>query len=67
MKPSAAACTYRSHLAPTLIFTLVLAGILRERFALDETLYGALLVYAVLTTIVPSFLLPKVNRFRSAG
>ncbi|MEO8171295.1 MAG: cation:proton antiporter [Oxalobacteraceae bacterium] len=61
--------TFRSSLhvsitlAPTLIFTLVLAGILRERFALDETIYGALLVYAMLTTIVPSFLLPKAINF----
>lgn len=61
--------TFRSSLhvsitlMPTLIFTLVLAGILRERFAIEDTLYGALLVYAVLTTILPSFLLPKAIDF----
>lgn len=41
-------------LAPTLIFTLVLAGILRDRFAIPEALFGALLLYAALTTLLPS-------------
>lgn len=44
-------------LAPTLIFTLVLAGILRERFAIPDALFGALLLYAALTTLLPSLLL----------
>jgi Kef-type K+ transport system membrane component KefB len=38
---------------PTLVFTLVLAGILRERFALDDAYVGALVVYAVLNTTMP--------------
>lgn len=41
-------------LSPTLIFTLVLAGILRERYGIADTLYGALLVYAVVSTALPS-------------
>lgn len=41
-------------LAPTLIFTLVLAGILRERYGIPDVLYGALLVYAVVSTALPS-------------
>ncbi|UZW61774.1 cation:proton antiporter [Lysobacter enzymogenes] len=41
-------------LAPTLIFTLVLAAILRDRFALPDAWFGALLLYATLTTILPS-------------
>ena len=41
-------------LSPTLIFTLVLAGILRERFHIDDVVFGALLVYAAVTTILPS-------------
>ena len=41
-------------LSPTLIFTLVLAGILRERFRIDDVVFGALLVYAAVTTILPS-------------
>lgn len=43
-------------LTPTLIFTLVLAGILRERYGLSDTWYGALLVYAFLSTALPSVL-----------
>uniref|UniRef100_UPI00071B1338 cation:proton antiporter n=1 Tax=Xanthomonas campestris pv. translucens TaxID=343 RepID=UPI00071B1338 len=43
-------------LAPTLIFTLVLAGILRERFAIADALFGALLLYAALSTLLPSLL-----------
>jgi len=44
-------------LSPTLIFTLVLAGIMRDRFDVAPVLYGALLLYAVLTTLLPSLLL----------
>lgn len=40
-------------LSPTLIFTMVLAAILRDQFGISATLYGGLLVYAVLTTLVP--------------
>jgi Kef-type K+ transport system membrane component KefB len=46
-------------LSPTLIFTLVLAMILRERFHVTDTLFGALLVYAALSTLLPSFVLAK--------
>jgi len=47
-------------LSPTLIFTLVLAGIMREHFAVPPVLYGALLFYAAVTTLLPSLV------FRSA-
>ncbi len=47
-------------LTPTLIFTLVIAGILRDTFHIDDTLYGGLLVYAAITTIIPSFVLPRL-------
>jgi len=50
-------------LTPTLIFTLVLATILRDRFHISDTLYGALLVYAALTTLLPSFVLAKQPDF----
>jgi len=46
-------------LAPTLIFTLVLATILRERFQVADMWYGALLIYAALTTLLPSLVLAK--------
>lgn len=41
-------------LTPTLIFTLVIAGILRERYGLPDEWYGGLLVYAALNTMLPS-------------
>lgn len=46
-------------LAPTLIFTLVLATILRERYAIPDSWYGGLLVYAALSTMLPTLLLSK--------
>jgi Kef-type K+ transport system membrane component KefB len=48
-------------LAPTLIFTLVIAEILHETFHIDDALYGGLLVYAAGTTLLPSFVLPKMT------
>jgi Kef-type K+ transport system membrane component KefB len=44
-------------LTPTLIFTLVLATILRERGAIPDELFGGLLLYAGLNTLLPSFIL----------
>jgi Kef-type K+ transport system membrane component KefB len=44
-------------LAPTLIFTLVLAAILRARFGISAELFGGLLLYAALNTILPSLVL----------
>ncbi|MGI5861264.1 MAG: cation:proton antiporter [Myxococcales bacterium] len=44
-------------LSPTLIFTLVLAGILRERYQVPSFLFGGLVVYAVGSTMLPSILL----------
>ncbi len=46
-------------LSPTLIFTLVLATILRERFDIPDTLYGGLLIYAAISTWLPSLVLAK--------
>jgi Kef-type K+ transport system membrane component KefB len=47
-------------LIPTLIFTLVIAGILHESFHIDDALYGGLLVYAAISTMLPSLILPKL-------
>jgi Kef-type K+ transport system membrane component KefB len=47
-------------LTPTIIFTLVIAGILHESFHIDDALYGGLLVYATISTILPSFVLPSL-------
>ncbi|HTZ59372.1 MAG TPA: cation:proton antiporter [Acidobacteriaceae bacterium] len=45
-------------LSPTLIFTLVIAELLRENFSISPPLYGGLLVYAVIVSILPSLTLP---------
>jgi Kef-type K+ transport system membrane component KefB len=39
---------------PTLVFTLVLAEILRTGFLIDPALFGGLVVYAAFTTILPA-------------
>ena len=44
-------------LAPTLVFTLVLANILHARFGLPDVLFGALILYTVLNTMLPSLVL----------
>ena len=41
---------------PTLVFTLVLAGILRETFGTGGPVFGGLIVYAVVTTLMPGLL-----------
>jgi Kef-type K+ transport system membrane component KefB len=50
-------------LTPTLILTLVLATILRDRFHIADTLYGALLVYAAVSTLLPSLVLSRPPDF----
>lgn len=40
-------------LIPTLVFTLVLAAILRERFQVPPWLFGGLIIYAIGTTLTP--------------
>jgi Kef-type K+ transport system membrane component KefB len=42
---------------PTLVFTLVLAGILRDRFNAPAQLIGGLVIYTVVSTLLPGFLL----------
>ena len=44
-------------LVPTLVFTLVLARMLQERYRLDGELYGALIVFAIVTTVLPGLVL----------
>lgn len=44
-------------LVPTLVFTLVLAGILRDVFHAPEYLVGALLIYTIANTTLPAFFL----------
>ncbi|MEI2718592.1 MAG: cation:proton antiporter [Gemmatimonadales bacterium] len=42
---------------PTLVFTLVIAGILRDQFNLPSTLFGALITYTLLNTVLPGIVL----------
>lgn len=44
-------------MTPTLVFTLVIAAMLRDQFAVAPWLFGALILYAILTTVLPGFLL----------
>jgi Kef-type K+ transport system membrane component KefB len=44
-------------IVPTLVFTLVIASILRERFALADELFGALVVYTLANTLLPGLVL----------
>src|SRR5690606_23216901 len=44
-------------LAPTLVFTLVLANILHKEFELPGVLFGALILYTTLNTLLPSVVL----------
>ncbi len=46
-------------LCPTLIFTLVLASILHEQFQLSDALYGGLLIYAGMSTLLPSLVMTR--------
>ncbi len=40
---------------PTLVFTLVIAQLLREKFELATQYYGALIIYAVISSLVVTF------------
>lgn len=42
---------------PTLVFTIVIAGILQEKFALPPTLFGGLIVYTLVNTMIPGIAL----------
>ncbi len=42
---------------PTLVFTIVIAEILQERFALPPDLFGALIVFTLANTLLPGFFL----------
>ncbi|MCK9460251.1 MAG: cation:proton antiporter [Proteobacteria bacterium] len=46
-------------LVPTLVFTIVIGGILKEEHGLSNRMYGALIVFALLNTILPGLLLGK--------
>jgi Kef-type K+ transport system membrane component KefB len=43
-------------MTPTLVFTLVLADILRQRFGVAPEVFGGLVLYAVVSTMTPTWL-----------
>lgn len=45
---------------PTLVFTLVIAGILRERFQIAAPLFGGLVIYAILNSLIPGLVFRRV-------
>lgn len=51
---------------PTILFTLVVATILHERFGITNRLFGALVFYGILTTLFPDWILDKINRSKKA-
>jgi Kef-type K+ transport system membrane component KefB len=46
-----------SAMVPTLVFTLVIVGILMDRFDLSPTIVGALVFYTIVNTTLPAFVL----------
>lgn len=48
--------TVAGSLLPTLVFGLVIAGILRSRFGISDELFGALITYTVVISAVPGFI-----------
>lgn len=50
-------------LVPTMVFTLVLAEILLERYQLSAQLFGALVVFALVNTAIPGFILRALPEF----
>jgi len=46
-----------SAMVPTLVFTLVILGLLDDRFGISDDLAGALVLYTILNTTMPAFVL----------
>jgi len=44
-------------LVPTLVCTIVIADILRERYQVDGVIYGGLIVFTLINTMIPGFAL----------
>jgi Kef-type K+ transport system membrane component KefB len=56
-EPIATGARIGLSIVPTLVFTLVIAEILRDRFAVPQALFGGLIVYTLANTLLPGFLL----------
>lgn len=46
-----------TSMMPTLVFTLVIAGILKDKYDISGSLFGGLIIYSILNTILPSMVL----------
>jgi Kef-type K+ transport system membrane component KefB len=46
-----------ASMLPTLVFTLVIAEILRDQFQVTPSIFGALIVYTIANTLIPGFAL----------
>jgi Kef-type K+ transport system membrane component KefB len=53
-EPGYASRRVATALVPTLVFTLVISDLLRSHFAAPDFVFGALIVYTVLNTLVPA-------------
>ena len=53
-EPGYASRRVATALVPTLVFTLVVSDLLRSRFAAPDYVFGALIIYTVLNTLVPA-------------
>ena len=53
-EPGHASRRVSTALIPTLVFTLVISDLLRARFAAPDFVFGGLIVYTVLNTLVPA-------------
>jgi Kef-type K+ transport system membrane component KefB len=49
-------------IVPTLVFTLVLAEILRDRFGVPQVVFGGLIFYTLANTLLPGFILRLAPR-----
>ncbi|MBI5060595.1 cation:proton antiporter [candidate division KSB1 bacterium] len=51
---------------PTLVFSIVIAEILRDRFELSNELFGGIIIYALINTVLPTFVFklpaPELDR-----
>jgi len=53
-EPFGKAFRIAAPMLPTLVFTLVIAGILRDEYDIPAWLFGGLIIYAFMTTLLPA-------------
>lgn len=56
-EPAKAAARIGTAVLPTLVFTIVIAEILRDRFGLRPELFGSLIVFTLVNTLIPGLVL----------